>query len=250
MQPCMRTRFLNDHCSLQSISFDLRVNISAAKCLPMAYVNHLCHRHAVLSLQAYRRTKAFTSGRLPCKLCQLRSKSRRTVHLQIRASSEPNQPDLIERVFGRLFGNKALEERSPGGMKRMSDEALLEQYPATTTEFAEPLTSDDQTMAAFRPLLAQTRLQKLPLRYSVVCSNSVFTPCCTVARRTCHSCSTHRLAYSATEHGWSNTAFHECVNTFGATVIVAQTAGGALCGGYNPRGWIGDARHRSHMGCI
>lgn len=49
-----------------------------------------------------------------------------------------------------------------------------------------------------------------------------------------------RLAYSAAQHGWSSSAFHEQVNTFGATVILAQTAGGALCGGYNPRGWIGE----------
>lgn len=49
-------------------------------------------------------------------------------------------------------------------MKRMSDSALLEQYPATLTEFAAPVNSDDETMAIFRPLLAQTRLQKLPLR--------------------------------------------------------------------------------------
>lgn len=67
-------------------------------------------------------------------------------------------------MFGRIFGNKALEERSPGGMKRMSEEAMLEQYPATLTEFAAPVDSDDETMAVFRPLLAQTRLQKLPLR--------------------------------------------------------------------------------------
>lgn len=46
----------------------------------------------------------------------------------------------------------------------MSEEAMLEQYPATLTEFAAPVDSDDETMAVVRPLLAQTRLQKLPLR--------------------------------------------------------------------------------------
>lgn len=101
----------------------------------------------------------------------------------------------------------------------MSDSALLEQYPATLTEFAAPVNSDDETMAIFRPLLAQTRLQKLPLR----------------------------LAYSAEAHGWSSSAFHEQVNTFGATVILAQTAGGALCGGYNPRGWIGLGEDRNSL---
>lgn len=100
---------------------------------------------------------------------KLRSSKRRKLHLAC-ARADKDQPDLIERVFGRLFGNKALEERSPGGMKRMSEEAMLEQYPATLTEFAEPLASDDRIAAAFRPLLAQTRLQKLPLRSFPVCS--------------------------------------------------------------------------------
>ena len=82
----------------------------------------------------------------------------------VQAGSNNDQPDLVERIFGRLFGSKALEERSPGGMKRMSEEAMLEQYTATVTDFADPVASDDQTMASFRPLLAQTRLQKMPLR--------------------------------------------------------------------------------------
>ena len=80
-------------------------------------------------------------------------------------AADSEQPDLIERIVGRLFGKQALEDRSPGGMQRMSDEALLEQYPATLTEFADPVESDDNEMAIFRPLLAQTRLQKLPLRH-------------------------------------------------------------------------------------
>lgn len=80
------------------------------------------------------------------------------------SSDDVDRPDLVERLFGRLFGQTALENRSPGGMKRMSDEAMMEQYPATLTEFAEAVDSDDKTMQTFRPLLAQTRLEKLPLR--------------------------------------------------------------------------------------
>jgi hypothetical protein len=37
-------------------------------------------------------------------------------------------------------------------------------YPATTTEFADPVDGDDDDTRAFRPLLARTRLQRLPLR--------------------------------------------------------------------------------------
>lgn len=98
---------------------------------------------------------------------QLRSRKPQKLK-SVCASNDEDQPDLIERIFGRLFGVKALEERSPGGMKRMSEEALLEQYPATLTEFAEPVSGDDDIMASFRPLLAQTRLQKLPLRCPIV----------------------------------------------------------------------------------
>ena len=99
------------------------------------------------------------------RLAKLRSAPRNAV-CKTKASAGDEEPDFVERIFGRLFGNKALEERAPGGMKRMSDEALLEQYPATLTEFAAPVDSDDGTVANFRPLLAQTRLQRLPLRYA------------------------------------------------------------------------------------
>lgn len=82
-----------------------------------------------------------------------------------RASKESeDKPDFIERAFGTLFGNKALGAAEPFGMKRMSDEAYNEQSVATTTEFAEPLDGDTEELAFIRPLLARTRLEKLPLR--------------------------------------------------------------------------------------
>lgn len=75
-----------------------------------------------------------------------------------------NKPDFIERAFGALFGSKALGASEPFGMKRMSDEAYNEQSLATTTEFADPVEGDTDEMALFRPLLARTRLERLPLR--------------------------------------------------------------------------------------
>lgn len=45
-----------------------------------------------------------------------------------------------------------------------------------------------------------------------------------------------RCAYDANKHGWTASAFHERVNTFGAAVVVAKTEGGAVIGGYNPSG--------------
>ena len=125
------------------------------------------HRHwncrSMLSRRVHGSMRMVTFFRVARIPIQLRSRKSRKLKL-VCASTDRDQPDLIERIFGRLFGVKALEERSPGGMKRMSEEALLEQYPATVTEFAAPVNGDDATMASFRPLLAQTRLQKMPLR--------------------------------------------------------------------------------------
>lgn len=45
-----------------------------------------------------------------------------------------------------------------------------------------------------------------------------------------------RLAYDADRDGWNSGAFHKAVNTFGAAVVVAETCGGAIIGGYNPSG--------------
>ena len=98
---------------------------------------------------------------------------------------------------------------SAGGMKRLQGPALWEQYPAVLDEFASPVESDDAEMALFRPLLARTRLEKLPLR----------------------------LTYDAQQHGWSAEAFHEQCNTYGAAVVLARTECGAVLGGYNPTGW-------------
>ena len=59
-----------------------------------------------------------------------------------------------------------------------------------------------------------------------------------------------RLTYSAEEHGWSAAAFHGQVDTFGAAVVLGRTAGGAVFGGYNPRGWIGKPfRFTLHSNC-
>ena len=73
------------------------------------------------------------------------------------------------------------------------------------------MAGDSADVAVFRPLLAQTQLEAKPLR----------------------------LAYDATRHGWAAATLHRGVNTFGACVVVARTVGGAVVGGYNPKGWIG-----------
>ncbi|CAL8463201.1 g2735 [Coccomyxa elongata] len=122
-------------------------------------------------------------------------------------------------MVGAVFGKKALQAAEPFGMKRMSDEAYNEQSVATTTEFAVPVPGDSPEVALFRPLLAKTRLETKPLR----------------------------LAYSAEKDGWNARAFHAAVNAYGAAVVLGKTAGGAIFGGYNPRGWIGLGEDRNAM---
>ena len=73
------------------------------------------------------------------------------------------------------------------------------------------LPEDTGEAALIRPLLAQTFLETTPLQ----------------------------LIYNADEHGWSAAMFHKRVNTYGAAVVIAETEGGAVIGGYNPDGWIG-----------
>lgn len=131
--------------------------------------------------------------------------------LRVQAQQGGDQElDLVERLVGRLFGRQALDDPNPGGLKRLSDDAAKELYPAVTDVFAAPVEGDDEDVALLRPLLAQTQLESAPLR----------------------------LAYDADNDGWSAEAFHSRVDAFGATLILAQTEGGAVVGGYNSRGWV------------
>ncbi|KAK9833144.1 hypothetical protein WJX74_008552 [Apatococcus lobatus] len=132
---------------------------------------------------------------------------------------DTNQPDLIERLFSGLFGKNSLSAEEPGGMKRLSKEVYQQQQPATTTEFAALLEGDKDEIRFFRPLLANTSLAQLPLR----------------------------KAYDAATNGWSASSFHEKVDGFGAAVVWAESAGGALFGGFNPRGWIGLGEDRDSL---
>ena len=103
-------------------------------------------------------------------------------------------------------------------MKRLSGAALAEQYPATNEE-APPLPGDAADVAPLRRLLKNTRLETAPLT----------------------------LAYDADRDGWSVDAFLAGVATRGASVLVATTEGGAVCGGYAPRSWLGLGEEKSAM---
>lgn len=171
---------------------------------------------------------ASQSGRWPHRghLSQLDGQTRappsvreghRTSLLPCRSQPSNDSPDMIESLVGMIFGKNALEDRSPLGMKRIS---TPEMYPATTDEFALPLQGDCPEVARYvRPVLAATQLERLPLR----------------------------LAYDANRDGWSAEAFHDRVNTFGAGLVLMKTVGGAVIGGYNPRGWIGLGEDRDSI---
>jgi hypothetical protein len=133
----------------------------------------------------------------------------------VRSSSvEPkDEPDLVEKIFGIFFGEK---EETPFGLKRFGQDRFPEQYPATVTEWAEPLPGDDKDVARLRPLLKNTNLETRPLR----------------------------LAFSANAHGWRPDAFHAKVDRNGPSLVVCTTTNGQVVGGYNPKGWVsyGEAR--------
>jgi hypothetical protein len=134
---------------------------------------------------------------------------------------------LITKLVGMVFGKQAIEDQQPAGLKRMNKTDWPDQYPALVGEDAAPVEGDAPEAAALRPLLKQTQLEYQPLA----------------------------LAYDAAQHGWSADAFHAKLDGLGAAVLVVearapgmaiaarlrvltsalpQTAGGAVCGGYNP----------------
>lgn len=45
------------------------------------------------------------------------------------------------------------------------------------------------------------------------------------------------LIYDAAKDGWKKGDFHRKVDNRGASLVVARTRGGAVCGGYNPEVW-------------
>lgn len=120
----------------------------------------------------------------------------------------------------------------------------------TTDRWAEPVATDDPLMAKLRPLLAGER----PRHRAVLCQQLQAARCnaavlatttaTTMQQRTAAPPSSRtgtqlesealRCAFSATEDGWDARAFHDRVDGYGAALVVCRTAGGAVCGGYNP----------------
>jgi len=123
-----------------------------------------------------------------------------------------NQPysddDPVEKMFGFFFGKK---EEAPMGMARFGRERFPEQYPAVKDEWAAPVDSDDAEMKIIRPFLKNTNLEERGLK----------------------------LSYDANRDGWDPITFHQKCDKLGGAVVRCETRLGIVCGGYNPKGWVG-----------
>lgn len=127
-------------------------------------------------------------------------------------TNEKQDMDIVEKVYSFFFGAK---ESEPFGLKRFDRDRFPELYPATLDEFADPVESDTPEMQLFRPMLARTQLQTRELK----------------------------LVYDANEDGWDSEEFHSRVNKLGASVVLVRTPH-AVCGAYNPKGWVGYGESR------
>eukprot|EP00965_Chrysotila_dentata_P228134 6196424-Pleurochrysis_carterae.AAC.2 len=133
---------------------------------------------------------------------RLGANKRHSVH-PIANEDNKNEPDFIEKLFGVFFG--APQEGEVAGLARTA--SAPDTYPATKTEFADPVEGDIEEATILRPLLKNTNLEYLPLR----------------------------LAYDANRDGWRAADFHEKVDKTGPCIVVCETEGGAVCGGYAPK---------------
>ena len=136
----------------------------------------------------------------------------------VRASREDDpapaeELDFITRMVVKVFGQDALDDPEPMGLKRMSKEEWPDQWPALCDgSSADALPSDDtEELRLVRAVLKQTQLETMPLG----------------------------IAYDASTHGWRASSFHTQCDGQGAAVLVAQSRDGVVFGGYNPKGWLG-----------
>ncbi len=124
--------------------------------------------------------------------------------------------DPVEKLFGFFFGKK---EEAPMGMARFGKERFPEQYPAVKDEWAEPVESDDAQMKIIRPFLKNTNLEERGLK----------------------------LSYDANRDGWDPITFHQKCDKLGGAVVLCESRMGVVCGGYNPKGWVGYGEARGSI---
>lgn len=129
---------------------------------------------------------------------------------------EEEDLDPVEKIFAFFFGKP---EAEPFGLKRFGAERFPEQYPATVDDWAEPLEGDSPEVAKLRPLLKGTNVEFRGLK----------------------------LSYDANKNGWSADKFHQCCDRKGGALVVCTTQSGQVCGGYNPKGWVGYGEARGSI---
>ena len=131
------------------------------------------------------------------------------------AAIDAGEKDVGEKLYDFFFG--APVEGEVAGLARTA--GAPDTYPATKTEFADPVEGDSAEVQILRPLLKNTNLEFLPLR----------------------------LAYDSGKHGWGASKWHAKVDRTGPCLIVAKTKGGAYCGGYAPKGFAGYGENRGSI---
>ena len=154
------------------------------------------------------------AGRGDRRSCGARAFPRAVVRASREEDPAPAEElDFITRMVVKVFGQDALDDPEPMGLKRMSKEEWPDQWPALCDgSSADALPSDDtEELRLVRAVLKQTQLETMPLG----------------------------IAYDASTHGWRASSFHTQCDGQGAAVLVAQSRDGVVFGGYNPKGWLG-----------
>ncbi|KAA8496999.1 hypothetical protein FVE85_0728 [Porphyridium purpureum] len=126
--------------------------------------------------------------------------------------------DVIERAMKWLGFKK---EKTPFGLARFDRDKFPELWPAELEEQADPVEGDekDPDLQLIRPMMARTSLQTRPME----------------------------CVFDAEVHGWKAASFHRCVDKRGPAVVLARTKGGAVVGGYSPKGWVGYGESRGSI---
>jgi len=131
------------------------------------------------------------------------------------AAIDAGEKDVGEKLYDFFFG--APVEGEVAGLARTA--GAPDTYPATKTEFADPVEGDSAEVQLLRPMLKNTNLEVLSLR----------------------------LAYDSSKHDWGASNWHAKVDRTGPCLVIAKTKGGAYCGGYAPKGFAGYGENRGSI---
>ena len=135
----------------------------------------------------------------------------------VRASREEDpapaeELDFITRMVVKVFGQDALDDPEPMGLKRMSKEEWPDQWPALCDgSSADALPSDDtEELRLVRAVLKQTQLETMPLG----------------------------IAYDASTHGWRASSFHTQCDGQGAAVLIHAARADEVVGEVRTNGTV------------